>query len=188
MASPPGGGPRAVIRLSGPDALAIARRAFAPFPARPGVDWREGHLQSSPFDFEIPAHAYVMPAPRSYTTEHVVELHVPGAVPVAEHVVDVLGTRSPLPVEVMRMGHRRLPRVLAELGCAPALRLGDDDRPFVSDNGNHIYDCRFDAIHRPHELEAEINNVIGVVENGLFLDMATRVVVATTSGVVVKER
>jgi ribose 5-phosphate isomerase A len=103
-------------------------------------------------------------------------------------LVDVLGTRSPLPVEVLQMGHRRLPRVLAELGCAPALRLGDDDRPFLSDNGNHIYDCRFDAIHRPHELEAEVNNVIGVVENGLFLDMATRVVVATTSGVVVKER
>ncbi|NIP33953.1 MAG: ribose-5-phosphate isomerase RpiA [Thermoplasmata archaeon] len=103
-------------------------------------------------------------------------------------VVDVLGTRSPLPVEVMRMGHRRLHAALADLGCAPALRLGDGDTPFVSDNGNHIYDCRFTSIPRPHDTEMSINNVIGVVENGLFLDMATSVVVASASGISVMER
>ena len=103
-------------------------------------------------------------------------------------MVEVLGTRSPLPVEVLEMGHRRLHSALADLGCAPALRLGDGDVPFVSDNGNHIYDCRFQRIPRPHELEMEINNVVGVVENGLFLDMATSVVVASTSGIMVKER
>lgn len=103
-------------------------------------------------------------------------------------MVDVLGTRSPLPVEVFKMGHRRLQRALSDLGCAPALRLGDGDEPFVSDNGNHIYDCRFQRIPRPHELEMELNNVIGVVENGLFLDMATSVVVASTSGIMVRER
>jgi ribose 5-phosphate isomerase A len=103
-------------------------------------------------------------------------------------MVDVLGTRSPLPVEVLRMGHRRLHGALADLGCAPALRLGDDDEPFVSDNGNHIYDCRFPSIPRPHELEMSVNNVVGVVENGLFLDMATSVVVASPSGISVMER
>ena len=103
-------------------------------------------------------------------------------------MVDVLGTRSPLPVEVFKMGHRRLHTALADLGCAPALRLGDDELPFVSDNGNHIYDCRFQRIPRPHELEMAINNVIGVVENGLFLDMATTVVVASAAGIMVKER
>jgi len=103
-------------------------------------------------------------------------------------MVEVLGTRSPLPVEVFKMGHRRLHPALADLGCAPALRLGDGDVPFVSDNGNHIYDCRFQRIPRPHELEMEINNVVGVVENGLFLDMATSVVVASTSGILVNER
>ena len=103
-------------------------------------------------------------------------------------MVDVLGTRSPLPVEVFKMGHKRLHRTLADLGCAPALRLADDGTPFVSDNGNHIFDCRFERIPRPHETEMELNNVIGVVENGLFLDMATRVVVASASGIIVKER
>ena len=103
-------------------------------------------------------------------------------------MVDVLGTRSPLPVEVFKMGHRRLHTALADLGCAPALRLGDDEAPFISDNGNHIYDCRFQRIPRPHELEMAINNVIGVVENGLFLDMATTVVVASVAGIMVKER
>ncbi len=103
-------------------------------------------------------------------------------------MVDVLGTRSPLPVEVLGMGHRRLHSALADLGCAPALRMGADDRPFVSDNGNLIYDCRFPRIERPHELEMAINNVTGVVENGLFLDMATAVVIASASGITVKER
>ena len=103
-------------------------------------------------------------------------------------IVDVLGTRSPLPVEVFKMGHRRLHQALADLGCAPGLRLGEDDTPFVSDNGNYIYDCRFERIPRPHELEMELNNVVGVVENGLFLDMATLAVVATTSGIVEKVR
>ncbi len=103
-------------------------------------------------------------------------------------MVEVLGTRSPLPVEVFKMGHKRLHTALADLGCAPALRMADDGSPFVSDNGNHIYDCRFERIPRPHDLEKEINNVIGVVENGLFLDMATRVVVASTSGVFIKKR
>lgn len=99
-------------------------------------------------------------------------------------LVDLLGTRSPLPVEVMTMGHRRLHRALSDLGCTPALRMGADGNPYVSDNGNLIYDCSFTAIHRPHELEMELNNVVGVVENGLFLDMAGRAIVATTSGVV----
>lgn len=103
-------------------------------------------------------------------------------------LVDVLGTRSPLPVEVLRMGHRRLHTALADLGCAPALRLGAEDEPFISDNGNHIYDCRFPSIPRPHELEMTVNNVVGVVENGLFLDMATSVVVASASGISVMER
>ncbi|NOQ54583.1 MAG: ribose-5-phosphate isomerase RpiA [Thermoplasmata archaeon] len=103
-------------------------------------------------------------------------------------MVEVLGTRSPLPVEVFKMGHKRLHSALADLGCAPALRMDDDGSPFVSDNGNHIYDCRFERIPRPHDLEMEINNVIGVVQNGLFLDMTTRVVVASTSGVFIKQR
>ncbi len=103
-------------------------------------------------------------------------------------MVEVLGTRSPLPVEVFQMGHKRLHSALADLGCAPALRMDDDGSPFVSDNGNHIYDCRFERIPRPHDLEMEINNVIGVVQNGLFLDMATRVVVASASGVFIKRR
>lgn len=122
--------------------------------------------------------------------EKVVASHSKALVIVADEskMVQVLGTRSPLPVEVLQMGHRRLHLALADLGCAPNLRSGDDDRPFLSDNGNYIYDCRFDRIERPHDLERQVNNVVGVVENGLFLDMATRVVVATASGILVKDR
>ena len=122
--------------------------------------------------------------------EKIVASHTREFVIVADEskMVDILGTRSPLPVEVFQMGHKRLHRALADVGCSPSLRLGEDDRPFVSDNGNYIYDCRFERISRPHELEAQLNNVVGVVENGLFLDMATRVVVATTTGIMEKVR
>jgi ribose 5-phosphate isomerase A len=122
--------------------------------------------------------------------EKIVAAHSRGLIIVVDDskMVDVLGTRSPLPVEVFKMGHRRLHPALSDLGCAPALRLGGDDGAFVSDNGNHIYDCRFQSIPRPHELEMSINNVVGVVENGLFLDMATSVVVASASGISVRER
>jgi ribose 5-phosphate isomerase A len=122
--------------------------------------------------------------------EKIVASHSKELVIVADDskLVEVLGTRSPLPVEVLTMGHKRLHKALADLGCAPALRLGEDDRPYLSDNGNLIYDCRFERITHPHEKEMEVNNVVGVVENGLFLDMATRVVVASASGVFLKER
>jgi ribose 5-phosphate isomerase A len=101
-------------------------------------------------------------------------------------MVETLGVRTPLPVEVVQFSHVRTKEALESLGCAAVLRGGD--RPFVTDNGNLIYDCKFAAIEYPEELEARLNAIPGVIENGLFLGLADRVVVGTEKGAVVKEK
>ena len=77
-------------------------------------------------------------------------------------LVDVLG-RFPLPVEVIPMARAYVGRRLAALGGRPVLRAG-----FVTDNGNLILDCRGLTILDPPTLEADLNNIAGVVTNGIF--------------------
>jgi len=101
-------------------------------------------------------------------------------------LVQVLGTRSPLPVEVVPFGHRRTRDAIERFGCKALLRGGDS--PFVTDSGNYIYDCKFTRIENPEDLEKMLNLIPGVVENGLFIDLATRVVIGTEDGVIVRER
>ena len=96
-------------------------------------------------------------------------------------LVEVLGTRTPLPVEVVPFGHLRTKDALESLGCKASLKGGSS--PFVTDNANLIYECRFAKIEDPEILEAEIDMIPGVVESGLFIDLATKVVVASAKGV-----
>jgi len=97
-------------------------------------------------------------------------------------MVDVLGTRSPLPVEVLRFGWKKVQKSMKLQGCDPVLRLRDG-KPFITDGGNYILDCRFAEILNPKTLEIEINNIPGVIENGLFLDIADTIVVGSKDGV-----
>ncbi len=101
-------------------------------------------------------------------------------------LVDALGTRSPLPVEVIRFGHRRTKEAIESLGCRAELR--GKEAPFVTDTGNYIYDCSFGRIDGPEELEKALNLIPGVVENGLFIGLASKVVIATDKGATVRER
>ncbi|WP_409299910.1 ribose-5-phosphate isomerase RpiA [Peribacillus sp. SCS-155] len=89
--------------------------------------------------------------------------------------VSTLG-HFPLPVEIVQFGLEITIRQLQELNCNPALRLRNGD-PFVTDNGNYIVDCKFDAIADPQELCKKINMIPGVIENGIFSKMADIVVV-----------
>ncbi len=97
--------------------------------------------------------------------------------------VAMLG-RFPLPVEVDRFGlestRRQIARALGELGlpAAPALRAGRDGHVFVTDGGHAIFDCALGAIPRPEALAARLCAIPGVVEHGLFIGLATSVVVA----------
>jgi len=98
-------------------------------------------------------------------------------------VVEQLG-RFPLPVEVIPFAGGLVRSKLVELGGNPVLRPGAEaGSPYLTDEGNWIYDCHFGAIAEPHELAAELRSIVGVVEHGLFLDMATRAIVADADGV-----
>lgn len=101
-------------------------------------------------------------------------------------LVERLGTRSPLPVEVAPFGWRIQMEYLARLGAQPTLRRRADSAPYVTDNGLYIIDCKFDGIDDPYALEASLNAQPGIVENGLFLGMADTVVVGTADGIEIK--
>ena len=95
----------------------------------------------------------------------------------------------PLPVEVVRFGLmatiRLIEAIAAETGChgAIALRPGEGDAPFVTDQGNLILDCAFGSIPEPEVLAFSLKRVPGVVEHGLFLGLADLAIVAGRSGV-----
>ena len=102
-------------------------------------------------------------------------------------LVEKLGTKAPLPVEVLRFGHLKTKYALELQGCKAELRMGADGKPFVTDNGNYIYDCRFpDGIDNPFFLESRINVIPGTVDNGLFLNTATTVLISHPDGTIGK--
>jgi ribose 5-phosphate isomerase A len=98
-------------------------------------------------------------------------------------LVDQLGTRFAVPVEVVPFGWQAAERKLQNLGAHTSLRPGPDDKPFVTDGGNFIVDCSFSPIEAPAALDRELNSVVGVVEHGLFLKMTTKAIVAGQDGV-----
>ena len=100
-------------------------------------------------------------------------------------LVDVLGTRCSLPVEVLRFGHLKTKEMLERQRCEAVLRCVDGE-PYITDNGNYIYDCKFESIKNPFFLESRINVIPGVVDNGLFLNIATTVLVSHKDGTITK--
>jgi ribose 5-phosphate isomerase A len=97
-------------------------------------------------------------------------------------VVPVLG-RFPLPVEVVKMALPLVERKLHDLGLQPKLRHHPDGSLYMTDEDNYILDCACGPIEEPEETAAEIRGVVGVVEHGLFLGMASMVLVAGEDGV-----
>ena len=92
--------------------------------------------------------------------------------------VDVLGSTFPLPIEVIPMARSQVARKLVALGGAPEYREG-----VVTDNGNIILDVHNFEILNPVDMEKELNNIAGVVTNGVFaLRPADTVIVGTPDG------
>lgn len=103
-------------------------------------------------------------------------------------LVDRLGTRSPVPVEVVPFGWRTLLDPIRALGGDPVLREVNGE-PFVTDGGHLILDCSFaGGIEDPWTVDAELRMRPAVVENGLFLGMADTVVVGGPGGPRMLER
>ena len=101
----------------------------------------------------------------------------------AGKVVTVLGEHAPVPVEVVYFAHETTARRLAALGGNPMLRVDAVDKPFVTDNGNLIYDCHgFSPITDPVSLERNIRTIAGVVETGLFLGGVEQALIGRADG------
>ncbi|MEB3193061.1 MAG: ribose-5-phosphate isomerase RpiA [Snowella sp.] len=93
-------------------------------------------------------------------------------------LVDKLGSTFLLPVEVIPMARTPVMRALEKLGGQPTLRMGVKKAgPVVTDQGNLVIDVKFAAIDNPAELEKTINNIPGVLENGLFVGVTDVVLV-----------
>lgn len=94
-----------------------------------------------------------------------------------------LGTHWPVPVEVVPFGWRSQAAYLESLGAQPVLRLNSDGTPFKTDQSNLILDCHFGPIANPAQLAARLSERAGIVEHGLFLGLATDVIVASDKGI-----
>src|SRR6266850_2687073 len=94
-----------------------------------------------------------------------------------------LGTHWPLPVEVIPFGWHAQKRFLESLGARITVRQQHDGTPFRTDQGNLILDCAFGPIREPAMLAATLEARTGIVEHGLFIGLATEVIVAGADGI-----
>jgi ribose 5-phosphate isomerase A len=97
-------------------------------------------------------------------------------------LVSTLG-KFPLPVEVIKMALPNVTRKLESLGLNPSLRHHSDGSLYLTDEQNYILDCACGSIPDPAKTAAEIRAIVGVVEHGLFLKMASLALIAGDSGV-----
>jgi len=111
---------------------------------------------------------------------------------------DALGPSFPIPVEIVPFCHKHTMRKISKLpalrGCTPVLRSGnvsnnkpDGDKPAVTDNGNYIVDLIFaEPLQDPVAAAAQLKSMVGVVEHGLFVGMASAVIIAGKDGISTK--
>ncbi len=98
-------------------------------------------------------------------------------------LVPALGTHWAVPVEVIPFGWRTQSAYLEALGARVTLRAGENEAPFLTDQGNYILDCAFGPIPEPAALAVRLDGRTGIVAHGLFLGLASDVIVAGPAGV-----
>lgn len=96
-------------------------------------------------------------------------------------LVDQLGA-FPLPVEVIPFGSDYLFQQFAEKGYNPSFRLDAEGKKLLTDSGNYIIDLALEEIQQPKEFAQELKNTVGVVEQGLFIDIVDQVIVGSSEG------
>jgi ribose 5-phosphate isomerase A len=94
-----------------------------------------------------------------------------------------LGTQHAVPVEILSFGWRSQFRYLESLGAQVKIRYNADGSPFVTDSGNIILDCNFGPIVNVAGLAARLSARAGIAEHGLFLGLATDLIVAGKDGI-----
>ncbi len=101
-------------------------------------------------------------------------------------ICNVLGS-FPLPVEIARFGYQRTMSALEKFGCRASLRYRNEEI-YVTDNGNYIVDCKFEEIRDPKTLEREIDEIPGVVEIGLFVNLVDEIIIGRKDGVEIRKK
>jgi len=95
-------------------------------------------------------------------------------------LVKHLGEKFPVPVEVLPFAVHPVMKTLQAMGGNPELRMGlRKDGPVITDQGNMVIDVRFAEIEEPKALELKLNDIPGVVDNGLFVGLAHLILVGT---------
>jgi len=97
--------------------------------------------------------------------------------------VERLG-KFPLPVEVIKFAQTLVGKRITALGAKVKLRMGEDGKPYVTDENNHILDCSFGEILDADRLASQLGEMPGVVEHGLFVGMASIALFALGSEIV----
>ena len=92
--------------------------------------------------------------------------------------------KFPLPVEVIKFAQALVAKRISALGAQVQLRTDADGKPFLTDENNHILDCRFGEIQDPDALARQLSDMPGVVEHGLFIGLASVVLFARGSEIV----
>ncbi|NMC13743.1 MAG: ribose 5-phosphate isomerase A [Chloroflexi bacterium] len=127
---------------------------------------------------------------RACLREKVVEINAVRFIVIVDEskIVPRLGTRCPLPVEIIRFEAQAHVNWLNTLGCKAEFWVEDNGEIVISDNGNYLVKCYFEnGIPDPYELSDRLSKRPGILEHGLFLDMVTQVVVAGANGVYTME-
>jgi ribose 5-phosphate isomerase A len=105
---------------------------------------------------------------------------------IADHtkLVEKLGA-FPLPVEVIPWGWKQLKHRLEQLYIINAVLREKNDQPYLTDHGHYILDCYFQHINDPAVLNTTLNNIPGIVENGLFINMASKAIIGYPDGKII---
>jgi len=96
-------------------------------------------------------------------------------------IVEHLG-KFPLPVEVIQFGYKQVERKILSMGCSKVELRQKENKPFITDHKHYILDCYFEKINDAASLNIVLHNIPGVVETGLFVNMATKIVVGYKDG------
>ncbi len=97
-------------------------------------------------------------------------------------LVERLGMQCPVPLEVLPMAVQPVMRAVEALGAEPVLRMAARKvGPVITDQGNMVVDARFNGIDDPGGMESRLNNIPGILENGLFVGLATEILIGSIS-------
>ena len=95
-----------------------------------------------------------------------------------------LGMKWPVPIEVIKFGWERQFGFLESLEGKPKLREDKDGQTYMTDQGNYIIDCDFGVIEKPAELANILNQRAGIVEHGMFINLATDLIIAINGEII----